>query len=189
MKKKSYELTSANLTIAPENAADLWEGKWIIRMKNDPERIVGHATYAGEKVSGTVPIYVELEERFTNKGYGTEVFKEMVDFAFLHRNVYEVAADVEHENDKCIIALEKAGFVYRGKEGQIEHYSIIKPKTSWLGIYIFIGVVAGLALGIVLNSSWVGLGIGMVVSLLIGANMDAKANKERQSVVGTKEEK
>lgn len=189
MAKNGYRLKSPKLFITPSNEADLWESDWIISFRDDDNKPIGTVSFAGEKANGTVPIRVELIEKYRNKGHGTDVLRMMVEWAFLHKNVYEVTAVCEHENDKAVHALGKAGFVFRDGKGGTEIYSVTKPKTTWMGAYLAIGIFIGLALGIVLNSAWVGLVIGLVVCLSTGAAMDAKAAKDRERIVGKYEKK
>lgn len=184
-KEKKYHLKTLDFTITPVDENDLWDKEWIIRGKRDSKRM-GTVSFAGEKARGTVPLSIELEDSYRNRGYGTEAIRMMVDWAFLHRNVYEVTAVTEHENDKCVHALEKAGFVYRRKDGRTEYYSITKPKTSWLGLYVCIGIIVGMILAIVLSSAPIGMAFGMLVCLGIGAGMDAGEKKARERVTGEK---
>lgn len=187
MYKENFCLKSDTVTITPSNTDKLWESDWIIAFaKGDKERL-GTASFAGEKLLGTVPLNVELEPRYRNRGLGTEIIRMMVNFAFLHKNIYEVVSKVEHENDKGVNALQKAGFVFRGNEDDIETYSIIKAKTSWLGVYVVVGIITGMILGIVLNSVWLGFAIGIAAGMSIGAIKDANASKYRESVTGKNE--
>lgn len=183
--KDNFCLKSDTLTITPANREDLWESEWNIAFRKDDKEQLGTATFAGEKLLGTVPLHVELMPKYRNRGLGTEIIRMMVNWAFLHKNIFEVVSRVEHENDKGINALQKAGFVYRGiDEGKVETYSIIKAKTTWTGVYLVIGIFVGLLLGIVLNSLWVGFIIGIVASLCVGGIMDNKANKYREDITG-----
>lgn len=183
---KKQLLKSTHLIIKPSDPQNLWDADWDIYMKSDEEKKLGTISFAGGKSLGVVPISIQLEERYRNQGYGTEAIKVMVDWAFLHKNVYEITALAEHENDKYIAALEKAGFVYREGDWNKESYSITKPRTTWLGLYLFIGLIAGFLIGILIGSAWLGMGIGMVFSFLIGTSMDKQANKEREKVTGKK---
>lgn len=184
-----YFLKSQFINIAPENEANPWDSEWIIRLTKDDNRVIGKADFLGDRAYGTVPINIFIEERFRNQGYGTEALKMLVDWAFLNKNVYEISAVTEHENDKCIVALEKAGFVYRSGLGtKEERYSITKPKTTWLGIYTIVGVFIGLLLGIVIGIPWAGLVIGLFVCVIFGASLDVKANKEREKITGKHDE-
>ena len=63
---------------------------------------------------------MELLPQYRNRGLGTEIIRMLVNWAFLHRNIFEVVSRAEHENDKGVNALQKAGFVYRGSEGEVE---------------------------------------------------------------------
>lgn len=183
MKKTGYELKSDNIIIVPSDENDVWNKEWIISLKDEITKI-GTVTFEGTKAYGAVPISVTLEDRYQNKGYGTTVFKLMTNWAFLHKNVYEIKAECEHENDKCIHAMERAGYVYRSIENNIESYSIMKPKSTWLSLYLIIGIVVGLVLGIVVGNQWIGMAIGVIAGVLIGANIDSKLLKDREKVIG-----
>ncbi len=187
MKKSSFCLKTDTLTITPSNEDDLWESDWIIAFRKGEKEQLGTATFAGEKRLGAVPLYVELLPEYRNRGLGTEIIRMLVNWAFLHRNVFEVISSAEHENDKGVNALQKAGFVYRGSEGAVEKYSIIKEKTAWTGVYVIVGVLNGMLLGVVLNNLWMGFILGIVISLCIGEIMDNKALKYRESITGKSE--
>ena len=185
MKKQKYIIKSTNLFINPDNPNDLYNEKWSIYQKSDDSKI-GWFSFEGEKISGTIPIQIELDPLFRNRGIGTEALKEIVDWAFLHKNIYEITAISDHENDSYIYALEKAGFVYRKKENEKEVYSIIKPHSSWLGLYVVIGIIIGLILAAILNNPWVGFLIGLIPCILTGTKMDMDAIKDRERTTGHK---
>lgn len=187
MKKNSVCLKSETVTITPSNMEDLWESDWIIAFRKGDKEQIGTASFAGEKLSGTVPLNVELLPKYRNRGLGTESIRMMVNWAFQYSNIYEVVSKVEHDNDKGVNALRKAGFIFRSNEDKVETHSITKAKTAWTGAYIFLGIIAGLILGIVLNSVWLGFAIGVTVCLCIGAIMDTNALKYRESVTGKNE--
>lgn len=187
MDKKNL-LKSSQITIEPSDEKDLWNADWIISFTKGGKERIGKASFDGEKVRGTVPLKVELEEEYRNQGYGTEAIRMMVNWAFRHPNVYEVTAEAEHDNDKAVKALGKAGFVYREGDRQTERYSIIKGKSNWLGIYLVIGICLGLLLGIVLSSPKLGFGIGLVACLITGAAMDNSEKHKREQVTGKKDD-
>lgn len=183
-----YSIRTKEMLIEPIDESNIWEGDWNITYKPKDEKpvLIGTTSFAGEKMLGTVPLVVNLFEDFRNRGLGTEVFKLMTSFAFGFKNIYEVKAETDEENDKCRYALEKAGFVHRSTEHHVETLSIQKPKTVWLTLYLYIGFLVGLVLGIVVGSTWVGLVIGIVIGLFLGGVMDSKAKKEREEVTGSK---
>lgn len=184
MSRKSFYLKSEILTITPSNEEDLWESDWIIAFRKGEKEQIGTASFAGEKLLGAIPLKVELAQKYRNRGLGTEVIKMMVNWAFLYKNIYEVVSRVEHENDKGVNALQKAGFVFRGKEGNVETYSIVKEKTAWTGIYVAVGIIMGLILGLVFNNAWLGFAIGFISCLCMGKILDYNALKYRESVTG-----
>ena len=188
MMKNSFCLKSDTITITPTNMENLWESDWIIAFRKGEKEQLGTASFAGEKLFGAVPLNVELMTKYRNRGLGTEVIRMMVNWAFLHKNVFEVVAKVEHENDKGVNALQKAGFVFRSNEGKVETYSIIKSKTVWTGVYAVVGILVGMIFGIVINSVWLGFVIGLGASLCIGTIMDNNDLKYRESVTGKSEQ-
>ena len=188
MMKNSFCLESDTITITPSNMEDLWESDWIIAFRKEEKEQLGTASFAGEKLYGTVPLNVELMAEYRNMGFGTEIIRMMVKWAFQHKNVFEVVTKVEHENDKGVKALQKAGFVFRDNEGKVETYSIIKGKTAWTGVYVVVGIFLGMILGIVINSVWLGFALGLGASLCIGAIMDNNDLKYREIVTGKRDQ-
>lgn len=184
--RKNHTIKTKEMIIEPVNDNDIWEGEWNISIKGEEWVQIGTASFAGEKVNGTVPVEITITDSYRNKGYGTMAYKLLVDFAFGFRNIYEVKAVTESDNDKCVYALEKAGFVRRNKEGRIETYSIIKPPTTWMGLYIYIGIIIGLVIGIVVSSMWIGMVIGLAIGFIIGTALDNEEKKERERITGSK---
>lgn len=181
-----HVLSSPKLTITASDDNDLWNAPWIISLSGKDEKKIGYVTLAGEKVLGTIPIYVELDEEFRNHGYGTEAVSMMTAWVFHFKNVYEIKAETDRENDKAVKVLKKTRFVYRDSEGRTEHYSLTRPRTAWTGLYLFLGIFLGLILGIVLAHIVTGLIIGVVIGVSIGLSLDVKADKEREKVTGKK---
>lgn len=181
-----YTIKTKDIIIKPRSEGDIWEGIFDISVKEEDKFVnIGTATFSGEKILGAVPLSVNLDEEYRNKGYGTRVYKLMTDFAFGFKNIYEVVAVTDSDNDKCVYALEKAGFIRRKKEGKVETYSITKPKSVWLGLYVYIGIILGLIIGIVIGILWVGMVIGLFIGIAIGMAMDSRENKERQKITGS----
>lgn len=182
------EVSSSILSIVPSDEGALWNADWIIYLKQEGETTqIGKVSFAGEKEYGEIPFYIELKEEYRNQGYGTQAIRMMTGWAFKHGPVYEITAVTEHSNDKAVRALKKAGFVYREGDRRVETYSMVKPKTNWLGLYVIIGICVGLVLGVVISNSYIGLGIGLVVSVILGGSMDVASRKEREKITGKKE--
>jgi len=74
--------------------------------------------------------------------------------------------------------------VYRHGDRHVETYTISKPRTSWMGLYLFLGLCIGMALGLVFDSMIVGMVIGMGACIAAGAVMDSKENEKRSNVTG-----
>ena len=176
-------MESGSLRIVPTDEGKLWDSDWVILLKKENKEI-GTASFAGEKILGTVPVTVHLQPEYRNRGYGTQVLKMLVEWVFHFKNVYEVKAVIDRDNDKALHALSKAGFVYRSYDGREETHTVLKPKTTWMGLYLMIGIVFGMVFGILIGNLFLGFGIGMIICLSIGAGMDLKERKYRESVTG-----
>lgn len=185
MAGRNIVLKSSQFYIKPSNPDDLWQSPWEIFTKNDNSKM-GWVSFEGEKYSGTIPISIELEKLYRNRGIGTSVIQMMTDWAFLHSNIYEVETNAAPENDAYIFALEKAGYVFRGHGEKEDRYSKEKQPTSWMGLYVLLGLCVGMGLGIMLSIQWAGLALGLVIGVIFGTYMDKKAISEREKVTGKK---
>ncbi len=187
---KKYEYKSGNLIARATDENNIWDSKWDVFLadKDNDNTKIGWVSFEGEKHAGIVPISVEIEKSFRGRGFGTNVLKMMKEWAFLHSNIYVVEAFADKEDSALISSLEKSGFVYREgqsiEKGGVEKYSVIREKTSWLGLYFIIGIIVGVLLGIVIGSVWIGFAISMIIALSIGFVMDHNENKKREEMMG-----
>lgn len=187
-KEREYVIKSSEVELVPvkPEAEDytIWDVKWDIRdRKNDNSRI-GDIHFKGVPERGTLQIEFSIDPEAKNHGYAKDAVKMMVEWAFARKGIYEIEATCQSDNDAAIHVLERAGFVYRTKDNNLETYSIIKEKPSWLGLYAIIGFIAGLGIGLVLESMVIGMIIGLFAGFSIGTYLDTSSNKERSKVTG-----
>ena len=187
MKKAGFILKDRDILIIPRDEEKLWDAPWDIIRNDDEKEKIGIVSFEGEKEMGAVPITIEIfENYYRNRGFATLALRMMTEWAFSFKNVFEIKAVTKHENSAAIAALQKAGFVYRTHEHETEYYSIIKQKTSWTGLYLIIGIVAGLIVGFVFSNQWLSLAVAIIVGLVVGSSLDAKENAYRKSITGKK---
>ncbi|MBP5282234.1 MAG: GNAT family N-acetyltransferase [Lachnospiraceae bacterium] len=179
-----HVVKTPKVTIIATDDNDIWNADWNIYKTDNEEEKIGVISFAGEKVLGTIPIHLEIEEQYRNQGYGSDVVAAMSSWLFHFKNIYEIKAETDRENDKAVKVLKKNGFVFRDGEGRTEYYSRTKPKTAWTGLYLFLGIFLGFILGIVFSHIVTGMIIGIVIGVSIGLSLDSKANKEREKVTG-----
>lgn len=186
MKNKKFELKGNKVTINPVDINNLWEGDWEIHIKDGEKEKIGTVSFAGEKLLGAIPLKIEIPDiHYRNQGYGTEAIGIMREWAFYHRNIFEIKAEIAHDNSAAIMAFQKAGFVFRDGTREIEHYSVLKQKTTWLGLYFCIGIVIGLILAAATGLTWGSLIASITVCVVAGAGMDARENAYMRQVTGT----
>ncbi len=155
-----------------------------IRRKRERGELIGKMWFCGEPSHGRIEIKFEIDSKYRDKGYATEALREITDWAFMQKGVYEIVAYADHDNDAALAVLTKAKYIYRTIDNHIEEYSIIKPKTTWLGLYVCIGFFIGPAIGIVIQSPALGTVIGMTACILAGLIMDSKDRTERKTYYG-----
>lgn len=185
-----YAIKAGDVVLTPDKEAEeyktVWDVVWNINERRDEKRFVGKLWFSGEPERGTVELNFDIEPRFKDREYTRDVLRAIVEWVFLKKDLYEIKTTVSTEDDGKIEVLERSGFVFRMGNKEFEHYSIVKPPTTWMGLYIIIGIVAGLALGIMLNSIIAGVAVGILVGVVMGAILDGKSNMDRRQVTGEK---
>lgn len=176
-------MKTTNLFIIPIDEKQPWTTEYEVFLRDKKERRerIGKMNFCGEPVHGHVEIRFEISPEYQNKGYATEALKEIVEWAFMQTGVFEIEAFADHENEAALAALTKAKFIYRTIDNHIEKYTIIKPKTTWLGLYVCIGFIIGPMLGILIGSLPVGTVIGMIACILAGLALDGRDRTERKT--------
>ncbi|MBR5117008.1 MAG: GNAT family N-acetyltransferase [Lachnospiraceae bacterium] len=172
-----FPLVTDHLILQPDNEEKIWSEPWSVRLKGGSQETIGMLSMAGAQIAGEVPIRVELEPAYRDQGYGREIFYFMAKFVFRFRNLKEISAVCEHENDRCVHALEKAGYVLREHKSGLDYYSMKKPKTAWTGLYLSVGVCAGLILGITFSNLWAGIVTGVLAGITLGILLDRREKK------------
>lgn len=92
--------------------------KWLVYIPVliESNTLVGSCGFKGAPNSeGIVEIGYEVVEKYRNKGYATEIVKQLIQIAFNHKKVTAVQANTSFENNISKQVLEKCGFEYVGK--------------------------------------------------------------------------
>jgi len=187
-KNKKYRIKADMVDIFPklksEDNKSIWNIEWTGYTREDPARKVGTVSYEGEPKRGRLKLVAEAEPEFKDSREMKTLLKAMVDWTFNQKNAYEIEAVTDHEDDSRIYMLQAAGFVYRDGTRQTDNYSVTKQRTSWTGLYLFIGIIAGFAIGVVIDMMVTGLAIGVFIGIAIGAALDQKEVAEQREVTG-----
>lgn len=172
----------------------LWTGDWQIyhiTSKKAENTYVGKLHFCGAPEKGHVEICISIEKEYINHKYATNTLKAITEWIFLGTEILIIDAHIESDNVPALKAFTAGGFIYRSKEHGIEHYSIEKPPAAWLGLYIVIGVWAGLLLGIIFAtaaiSPAIGFAIGILIGVMCGKTMEIQDKKRREKILGRDE--
>ncbi|WP_424356740.1 GNAT family N-acetyltransferase [Methanocella sp. MCL-LM] len=108
-------LFSAYLERDPDMAGWLnWY--WVYVDQNTGQRtLVGNGGFTSRPVNGTVAIGYSVLRQYQGKGYATEAVVALVQWAFGHKEVDRIIAEVANDNARSVRVLEKNGFVYAGE--------------------------------------------------------------------------
>lgn len=172
--------------IVKDPANGIWNAYWDISLKKDEKQSIGCVYFSGAPELGSVTLSFKVEQRYNWDKIVAEALRLITDWAMAQNDVYEIHTYIEISKDGYIRNIERADFVYRETEGEIEHYSMEKPATSWIGLYLIIGIAVGFILGFVFSSMIIGMAVAVIASILLGGIMDQKDAVAREKVTGQK---
>ncbi len=160
----------------------LWHTPWQMIDRQTGKRM-GDLDFKGAPRKGRVEIGYGIDESYEGQGFTTEAVKAMCEWAFSQKDVYIVEAETEPNNKASQRVLEKAGFKPLNEVGQEgPRFALPKPETSWLAVYMCLGLSIGMSLGSSSGNSSIGLSLGIAVGTCLGAALDAAERKRRNRV-------
>ena len=138
-------LDSAPVHLFSEKGIREWTEKRFEEIK--PERhSFSVRTLAEDKLIGFFGIYVELihseawvgigigERDFWSKGYGTDMMKLCLRYAFMELGVQRMSLGLHSYNERALRSYEKAGFQLEGRTRQDILREGKRTDTLWMGI-------------------------------------------------------
>ncbi len=178
MGEKLFPLATKHFLIQPQNVEKLWEEEWSVSLKDDAQKTVGRFHFEEAGLHGEVKLFMDIEPAYQKQGFGAEIYSAVARFVFMFQELREISTSCRHENDNLVRSLEKAGYVRRETRDGSDFYSIKKQKTSWTGLYIMIGLIAGFIIGITISNLWMGTISGIIIGTIIGYLLDKKEEKD-----------
>jgi len=145
---------------------------------------VGAIGFLGPKNNDSVKLYFIKREEYDGEAYLSEALKAITSAAFYEEGIYFVESDCGSNDTLRQNILQGQKYTYESEEDGIIHYVSIKPKTSWLSIYMCIGLSIGISLGSgIFDSTSIGVCIGMAIGAAVGAALDNKESKRRKEYI------
>lgn len=158
-----------------------WYAAWKITDRQTGE-MVGDLCFKGPQVDGAVEIGYGLKPGQEGKGYMTEAVKAMCNWALGQENVYFIFAETLADNEKSQQVLENNGFKPTGTNGEEgSRFYLEREKSSWMTIYLCLGMSIGLSMGINQGNQAIGMCLGMSIGMALGAGLDSSDKKARQT--------
>lgn len=159
---------------------ELWHTAWRMTLKDTGET-VGDLCFKGAPDDKTVEIGYGVLEGYRNRGYTTEAVRALCEWAFSRDGAYFVRAITEDGNIASERVLEKLKFmrIDGAAEGETL-WEKEKPASSWMVIYMCLGLSVGMSLGLsAFDNSALGMSIGLSIGLALGVALDAQDKKNR----------
>jgi len=177
MKKAYTEMREGTLS---HPGQELWHAAWRMTRKDTGET-VGDLCFKGAPDDKTVEIGYGVLDAFQSQGYATEAVKALCEWAFSRDGVYFVRAITEDGNAASERVLEKNKFRrVDGADAGESLWEKEKPASSWMAVYMCLGLSIGLSLGTtVFDNSGTGLALGLSIGLALGISLDANDKKKR----------
>lgn len=148
-----WQRDSEYVRLADNAPAQLFSEKgikeWVEKQseKVEPERYRFSArTLADDKLIGFFGIWVNLihseawvgigigERDFWSRGYGTDMMKLCLRYAFMELGVQRMSLGLHAYNERALRSYEKAGFKLEGRTRQDVHREGKRSDTLWMGI-------------------------------------------------------
>ncbi len=174
MAENLFPIMTKHFTISPKNEENLLKEGWNVALKNDEKTSIGCINFEDGIYHGEIKMAVELNHECDKAKYAEEIYYAMARFVFRFKEIREISTICRHENEDRVKGLEKAGYVRRETIDGNDHYSMKKQNTSWTGLYIFVGLIAGFFIGLVVSNLWMGTIGGVLIGTLIGYLLDKK---------------
>lgn len=101
-----FKLSLDAITKNP-NSLTWWS---YLAIDNNKNVLIGNCGFKGEPVNGEVEIGYEVCSKFRNKGYATEMVKELIKIAFKNLMVHTILAHTSAKKYPSVSVLKKCGF-------------------------------------------------------------------------------
>lgn len=176
MSEVKFPLETKYFSLQPMDEKNLWTKDWVITVKNGAK--AGELGFDDSIFNGEIQLRVELDAGYDLSKFYDDIFFMMSRFIFRFQDLNEVSTVCDDEDDHRIKGLEKAGFVRRELKDGVYNYSMKRQKTSWVGVYIILGMIAGFMVGVVIDNLWVGTIASVLIGAIVGFLMDHRVKKE-----------
>ncbi|MPM42173.1 hypothetical protein SDC9_88836 [bioreactor metagenome] len=125
-----------------------------------------------------------IDEAYRNQGYAAEALQKMCEWAFSQENVYYIQAKIESDpiNIPSKKVLVKCGFIKTGSEEEKAEllFELEKPKSSFVSIYMCLGLSIGMYIGTSFDNIAIGMCIGISIGVALGAALDESDKNKRK---------
>lgn len=173
---KEYNSIIEKATNNPDE--DKWNSIWKISLKEDG-KMIGEAHFSGLDSAYSKLSYNVFKEYWGND-YTFEVVEAMVNYATSQDEIFFIEVTVKNDDHHAIEALNKLKFKLVSEKNGMMVYSMEKPKSRFLIIFISIGLCVGVAIGISLSQIAIGAVVGMCLGAVIGGSIDKNDEDKRK---------
>lgn len=174
--KTAYSEMLKGCTDHPDDR--LWYTLWTVCLAEGGQHI-GDLSFKGPAEYCTVEIGYGIDEPFRNQSYATEAADALLRWAFEHDNVFFAEAETAPDNAASQRVLEKLYFEKYGEGEEGPRFVKEKPVVMWAPIYILLGTLIGLLVGIITKRFGFSILGGFGIGLLFGFLSDLNNRRKR----------
>lgn len=160
----------------------LWYVPWQISLRNTGEKI-GSIGFHGAPQNGEVEIGYGIDEAYRNQGFATEAANTLIEWAFGQEDVYFITAQTDGCKPASARVLEKLQFAQKGMGAEGPRYERERPPTSWMSVYMCLGMSLGICFGVSGDHMPIGMSVGMCLGLALGLSLDQMDRKKRTKLM------
>jgi ribosomal-protein-alanine N-acetyltransferase len=109
-----------------------WSIWYLLSKKQEPPQVLGICGFKGKPdTSGSVEIGYSILKQFRVQGYATEAVSRLINWAFSHQNVNEVAAETLPHLKQSIRVMDKNGLSFAGPGSEYGVVRYVVKKGSF----------------------------------------------------------
>lgn len=169
-KNKVPTIKTKRLLLAETDAS----GRWSVKTA-DGDTLIGEVSVsASEGIAKTADIDYVIYPEYKGEGYAAEILTAVSDYIYGKGEIYfvRVAVGVGEESKGEMLCACGFNAVNEEEGAEIIIYEKEKPKSSYMSIYMMLGMSSGMCLGVANDKMAIGMCIGMSLGMAIGISLD-----------------
>lgn len=174
--KQMVEVMKSKNLLFHKEAARVWS---IAIKKGDR---IGTLRFTSSPLKYTVIAEITYDSAEYETTYQQEVFGMMAEMGLVEPQIHFVEYKIAGCDQSIVSMLEKLGYQKEVKAEYADYLVKEQGHTSWISVYLCMGVGVGVAMGNSSGNMGMGMCLGMCCGMLFGVALDSSAKKKRDEI-------